>query len=190
VQCEASIDPFISESNQEMDRDEVIKFLLDEYSQSILWLAFTYVKDKGLAEDITQDVFLTCYKKLHTFKGESSIKNWLYRIATNRCKDAVKKWSFKKLLKVDHSYFERQITNYATPEIIAMSKNRDEELSRFVLDLPIQYREAIILYYFEDLSLEEISVLLSVKLNTVKTRLHRGRTLLRKMYEEDGKNGR
>jgi RNA polymerase sigma-70 factor, ECF subfamily len=190
VQCDTYNDHIISKSIQTMDRDEVIQFLLDEYSQSILWLAYTYVKDRGLAEDITQDVFLGCYNKLHTFKGESSIKNWLYRIATNRCKDAVKKWSFKKMVKVDHSYFERQLTNQKSPEVIAMSNDRDEELSRFVLGLPIKFREAIILYYFEDLSLEEISDMLNVKLNTVKTRLHRGRLLLRKIYDGGDTNGR
>lgn len=172
------------------NRDELtLKSLMKEYGQSVLWLAYSYVKDKNLAEDITQDVFINCYEKLHTFREESSVKTWIYRITTNRCKDVMKSRAFK-YKKITQTLFDHYFSKDKTPEDYLMKKSEEEELSDKVMSLPLKYREVIFLYYFENLKLEEISSLLSLKTNTVKTRLHRGRSLLKQMYERGVENGR
>jgi RNA polymerase sigma-70 factor, ECF subfamily len=173
-----------------VSRDELtLNTLMKEYGQSVLWLAYSYVKDKNLAEEITQDVFVICYKKLETFREESSIKTWIYRITTNRCKDVMKSRSYK-YKKMTQSLFEHFVSKDDTPEDFLMRKTEEKELSLAVLAIPLKYREAIFLYYFENLKVDEISKLLSINANTVKTRLHRGRELIKQMYERGVENGR
>ncbi|MBH0171439.1 sigma-70 family RNA polymerase sigma factor [Fictibacillus sp. 18YEL24] len=162
---------------------------MKEYGQSILWLAYSYVKDKNLAEEITQDVFIICYKKMETFREESSIKTWIYRITTNRCKDVMKSKSYK-YKKMTQSLFDHFVSKDDTPEDFLIRKTDEKELSLAVLTLPLKYREIIFLFYFENLKVEDISRLLSVKPNTVKTRLHRGRELIKQMYERGVGDGR
>jgi RNA polymerase sigma-70 factor, ECF subfamily len=170
---------------KECDLDSLMK----EYGQSVLWLAYSYVKDKSLAEEITQDVFISCHEKMDTFREESSIKTWIYRIASNRCKDVMKSRAYK-YKKLTQSLFDHYFSTDQTPEDSFIKKSDENELSLKVLALPLKYREVIYLYYFENLKLDEISILLSIKKNTVKTRLHRGRDLLKKMYERGGSHGR
>ncbi|MED1865858.1 sigma-70 family RNA polymerase sigma factor [Fictibacillus nanhaiensis] len=175
--------PFVNRDDLKLNR------LMKEYGQSVLWLAYSYVKDKNLAEEITQDVFITCYEKLETFREESSIKTWIYRITTNRCKDVMKSKSYK-YKKVTRSLFNHFVSKEDTPEDFLMRKTEEKELSLAVLALSLKYREVIFLYYFEDLKVGDISTLLSINTNTVKTRLHRGRELIKQMYERGVENGR
>ncbi|PLT31036.1 sigma-70 family RNA polymerase sigma factor [Peribacillus deserti] len=169
----------------EIDLDWIMK----EYGQSILWLAYSYVKDKSIAEDITQEVFISCYNHLADFRGEASLKTWLYRITGNRCKDVMKSWSFKSK-KITQSLFDDHHSLEQTPEEAVLKRIEDRELSLKVLALPIKYREVIYLHYFEDYKIEEISSLLGIKSNTIKTRLHRGRVLIKDMYERGGRSGK
>ncbi|WP_226536220.1 sigma factor [Fictibacillus halophilus] len=66
------------------NREEMIIWLMEEYSQSLVRVAYTYVKQEQLAEDIVQEVFVKCYKNLHLFRQESSYKTWLYRHSVSR----------------------------------------------------------------------------------------------------------
>ncbi len=171
-------------------QDELtLNSLMREYGQSVLWLSYSYVRDKNLAEDITQDVFISCYKKLDTFREESSIKTWIYRITTNRCKDVMKSKAYK-YKKITQSLFDHYFSKDGTPEDLLIKKSEEKEISLKVLALPLKYREVIFLYYFENLKIEDISTLLSINANTVKTRLHRGRELIKQMYERGVEDGR
>lgn len=180
----------IMENKETMaDKEITIEFLMKEYGQRILWLAYSYVKDKNMAEDITQEVFINCYNHLDEFRGEASIKTWLYRIAGNRCKDVMKTWSFKSK-KLTQSFFDQHHSIEKGPEEALLEKTEARELSLKVLSLPVKYREVIYLHYFENCKLEDICHLLSLNMNTVKSRLHRGRKQLKEMYEGGISNGR
>lgn len=173
-----------------VSRDELtLNRLMKEYGQSVLWLAYSYVKDKNIAEEITQDVFVICYEKLETFREESSIKTWIYRITTNRCKDVMKSRSYK-YKKITQSLFDHFVSKDDTPEDFLIRKSEEKELSLAVLALPLKYREVIFLYYFDNLKVEDISIMLSVNANTIKTRLHRGRALIKQMFERGVGDGR
>jgi RNA polymerase sigma-70 factor, ECF subfamily len=177
-------------NNQTMaDKEITIEFLMKEYGQRILWLAYSYVKDKNIAEDITQEVFINCYKHLEDFRGEATIKTWLYRICGNRCKDVMKTWSFRSK-KLTQTLFDQYQSIEKGPEEALLEKAEANELSLKVLSLPVKYREVIYLHYFENYSLEEICHLLSLNMNTAKSRLHRGRKLLKDMYEGGSLNGK
>jgi RNA polymerase sigma-70 factor, ECF subfamily len=166
-----------------------IEILVNKYGKDIKKLAYMYVKDWGKAEDITQEVFIICYKKLHLFRGDSSYKTWLYKITVNKCKDELKRKSFWQLRLADKLKYHVPKSERSTEEQV-ITKSEDQELSDNVLSLPIKYREVIILFYYEGLKIKEIHELTGLNIDTIKTRLSRSKGLLRKMYEGSEVNGR
>ncbi|GGH79374.1 RNA polymerase sigma-70 factor (ECF subfamily) [Pullulanibacillus pueri] len=175
----------LDETPESMDNEQLLENLMVQYGGAIKKLAYTYVRNWSIAEDITQEVFLSVYKNLHRFRGEASYKTWLYKIAINKSKDALKTRYLRpdKLLKKLKTHEQR---HEQSAEEVAMIKDEDKALGERVMALPLKYREVIILYYYEGLKLEEIELYTQLKLSTIKTRLRRARGLLRKMYEEKG----
>lgn len=160
--------------------EEVIEWIIDQYGESIVRLAYTYVKDKGTAEDIAQEVFIKCYQHFNSFRGETTLKGWVYKITANKCKDVLRGWSFRNVFPSKYSQ-DMSIANQS--EDVINSNQQEEKISRAVLSLSLRYREVIILFYYEELSIKEISSMLQKSESTVKTRLRRARQLLKKMLE-------
>ncbi|WP_141431036.1 sigma-70 family RNA polymerase sigma factor [Bacillus sp. 03113] len=171
---------FTEEICDEMNHEEILRWLMEEYGNDIIQIAYTFLKNKQLAEDVAQDVFLKAFQHLDNFRKGSSYKTWLIRITVNRCKDVRKSWAYKNLVFTEYLPFKK---------VQASHENENEFISQKVLDLPLKEREAIILYYYESFKIEEISDLLKVNINTIKTRLHRGRMKLKKALEEGGTYG-
>ncbi|QTM98758.1 sigma-70 family RNA polymerase sigma factor [Sediminibacillus dalangtanensis] len=161
------------------DREEIIDQLMQDYGQDILQLAFSYVKDKGAAEDLTQEIFIKCYKKLHTYDGKSKLKTWLWRIAINHCKDYLKSWYIRNVFTDGSDNFQKS-TSPDDVEKTVIQKSEDQQLMGAVMELPVKYREVIYLFYYEDLPLNEVSIVTGKNVNTVKTRLRKAKKLLRK----------
>ncbi|MCH1624263.1 sigma-70 family RNA polymerase sigma factor [Fredinandcohnia quinoae] len=159
------------------DKSKVIDEMMTLYSKKVYLLAYSFVKDQGLAEDISQEVFLRCYQYLKNFRGEASIKSWLYRITVNLSKDFIRKKGFQ-ILKFPIEFFDGIKKSESTEEAF-LKMIQNEQLLQNVLSLPIKYREVIVLHYFNELKIEEISEMLEVNANTVKTRLARGRSKLK-----------
>nr|WP_326569837.1 sigma-70 family RNA polymerase sigma factor [Bacillus niameyensis] len=86
------------ESLANLSQEDKLKWLMQAYGNDVIRVAFTYLKQKSLAEDVAQDVFIKCYEKMDTFRNESSYKTWVMKITVNRCKDVLKSWPFKNLL--------------------------------------------------------------------------------------------
>ncbi|MBB6452382.1 RNA polymerase sigma-70 factor (ECF subfamily) [Salirhabdus euzebyi] len=164
-----------------INKEEVLKWLMEEYGQHVIRLAYTYVKDKSLAEDVAQDVFVKCYQKLDDFRQESSYKSWLYRITVNKCKDVLKSWNFKNVKPVEFFHPKSNPVSGSTPEQISITNEKNRQISQTVLSLPIKLREVVIMYYYEELKIEEVASLLNININTVKSRLVRSRQRLKKM---------
>ncbi|MBN8209177.1 sigma-70 family RNA polymerase sigma factor [Bacillus sp. NTK071] len=160
-----------------VQKTQLIEELMDQYGEALLRLSYTYVKDWGKAEDVVQEVFLACFLKLSTFRGEASLKNWIYRIAINRCHDYVKSWSFRNI--IPSNIIIKLIKNHdPSPEITVVKNEASLHLRNEILRLPLKYRETFILFYHEDLSIRDISSLLDTKEATIKSRLYRARSLL------------
>ncbi|WP_416151190.1 sigma-70 family RNA polymerase sigma factor [Salipaludibacillus sp. HK11] len=176
------------DENQNFTEDEkdLLEDLLDEYGTELKHIAFFYLKDRELAEDIIQEVFISCFKNLHTFRYESSYKTWLIKITVNKCKDSLKKWSFKNIFYREK--IKDPIEN-CTPEKKVIEKTVNENLATEVLQLPLKFREVIILFYYEELSLIEISLVLKINVNTIKSRLSRAKENLRKSIERSDFDG-
>ncbi|MCR8849380.1 sigma-70 family RNA polymerase sigma factor [Rossellomorea sp. SC111] len=166
------------------NKELMLEHIMTHYSKDVYLLAYSFVKEKGLAEDVSQEVFIKCYRNLDSFRGDAEIKSWIYRITVNTAKDAVKKKSFK-ILKFPKVFFEN-FKKSESAEKTMLKYNHNEQILHIVLDLPIIYREVIILYYFQDLKVNEISDALNVNINSVKTRLSRGRSILKEKMVKKG----
>lgn len=172
---------------------EKIEIIMEEYGDEIKRLIYTYMKNEADTDDVTQEVFITIYQKLDTYKGESSFKSWLYSIAINKCKDHLRSWKFRtekliqKMIETNRTTgFDREKEN---PLNHVVKQNESEELLNHLMNLPIKYREILILYYFKELSTKEIAYTLDVKEGTIRTRLIRGRDRLKRNYKGEGNFG-
>lgn len=164
--------------------EQIIDQLMDSYSDDVLHLVFSYVKNRTTAEDLTQEIFIKCYEKLGQFNNKSSIKTWLYRIAINHCKDYLGSWHYRKLNFSDKilDYLPSK-SKHVEEEII--SKDVANSLMSAVMDLPVKYREVVFLHYYEELSLANISKITGVNSNTLKTRLKQARELLKNKMKKE-----
>ena len=164
----------IEEINEESD---FLTSLMLTYGEEIKRLVYSYLKDWALTEDVTQDVFVTIYLKLDSFQGNSDIKTWIYRIAINKCKDMLKSWKYKKLFLTTQFF---SLIETKTPEFYLINGQQKDKVVQAIFDLPIKYREVIILYYYKELKINEISSLLGLSPSGVKTRLLRAKKTLEK----------
>lgn len=155
---------------QSLDIDDCIENVIKIYSNTVYRLAFSQTRNKSDADDIFQEVFLRYLKKKPEFETEDHRKAWLIRVTINCCK---KMWAAtwrKRTEELDDSIiFEEK-----------EDKNLDYELKK----LPIKYRVVIHLFYYEDLSIEEISKVLKRKPSTIRTQLTRARRKLKGILEE------
>ncbi|WP_291635609.1 sigma-70 family RNA polymerase sigma factor [Clostridium sp.] len=172
------------DSKEKKDIHSEIERLINCYGDDVLRVAYLYVKDMHKAEDIFQEVFIKIFKKYDSFKGNSSEKTWIMKITVNVCKDYFKSFWIKRVLLNSDRDEEREIYNEEydaqslDDNIIKAIESR--ELLHQVMNLTNKYKEVIILYYYEEFNTREISEMLKLPEGTVRTRLFRGRELLKK----------
>ncbi|RIV28827.1 sigma-70 family RNA polymerase sigma factor [Alicyclobacillaceae bacterium I2511] len=154
---------------------------MQAYGADVIHLAYTYVNNYHLAQDIAQDVFLRAFQNMDGFRGEGSVRTWLLAITANRAKDYLRSWAFRHELQ-DPSPFE-SLSGTETPEAQVMNQLAKDELWHSVFQLPLKYREVLVLYYLRELSQRDIAAALGITEESVRTRLHRGRQQLRKLLE-------
>ncbi|MFD2923157.1 sigma-70 family RNA polymerase sigma factor [Halobacillus naozhouensis] len=170
------------EKQEHQSTREILVDLMEEYGDMVLRVAFTYVKERQLAEDLSQEIFIKCYQSLHTFEERSSYRTWLYRITVNYCKDYVRSWPFRNLIprSVVRPGNDRSMDSVSSQVV---QREENDLLFKKVLKLSVKLREVVIFYYYENLSVNEIACVLQVNPNTVKSRLHRARKSLRHHIE-------
>lgn len=167
---------------EKQERDQLLCEAMDEHGDYLLRVVYAVVKDAQRAEDIVQEVFIRYYLHLDTFEGRSSVKTYLYRIAMNECKNVFKSWAYRKL-EISH-LFHHVLVSKETPEEEVLLAESSSHVAQMVEALPVKYREVIWLYYYAELSVSEIGEVLDCPVNTVKTRLARGRKQARIAWEE------
>jgi RNA polymerase sigma-70 factor (ECF subfamily) len=160
---------------QLVQKDEAaLRLLMERYGDVIVRTAYMLTRDRMLAEDISQETFLSAYQKAGQYNGEGKLKSWLLKIMLNHCRSRMRKAAWRGLFFRDIQDYEL-VSDERGPEQSAVEKELSAELTR----LPYKYREVIILYYYHDLSVKEISEYLQDKEGTVKSKLSRGRILLK-----------
>lgn len=147
-----------------------IEDYVTEYKEDHYRLAYSYVKNVDDALDIVQESIYKAFSSIDSLKNPQYMKTWFYRILINTSLDFLRKR--KKIIIVE----EKVITNCNNGKI---DTYEDLDLKVALEDLPANYRDIIILRFFEDLKLEEIAEVLNENINTVKTRLYRGLEKLR-----------
>jgi len=163
--------------------DYTLDILMNEFGQAVWNYAYFLTKQRQLADDVTQDTFIKAFRHIADFRGQSSVKSWLFRIARNTA------------LNYRRTAFLRRVTLMDVVERKGGSRSAEEEfldqyvasdIWRYVLQLSATYREVIILEAKYELSLSEIAELIGVSVGTVKSRLHRARAkLAAKLKEEE-----
>lgn len=152
--------------NESLDMDNYISNIVDKYSDMVLRLALTYLKNMSDAQDVCQNVFIKIFEQNKTFTDSEHEKAWIIRVTINACKDILKSPWEKRLLSINEA-------------ILPIKDKKNNEVVSLVLELPVKYRSVIYLYYFESYSTQEIAKLLNRNDATVRTQLKRARKLLK-----------
>ena len=152
-----------------MDKNKYLESMIEKYSDMVYRLALTRTKSKENSEDVYQEVFLRLYRKLPKFESEEHEKAWLIRVTINCSKNLL------------NSSFFKNTTNLE--EEISFENKERHDIYYAVQSLSLKYRTIIYLYYYEGYRINEISKILKINENTVKTRLSRAREDLKQKIE-------
>lgn len=163
--------------------------LVDRYKDLVYTLALRMMKHTEEAEEAAQDTFIKVYKSLDKFKGESKLSTWIYRVAYNTCLDRLKKNKRQQYTVEINEYTEHQVKTLDNALDKIETKEREQTIQDCLALLPSEDSFLLTLYYFEELSLEEIGKIVDLKPNNVKVKLFRSRkklaTVLRKKLDNE-----
>lgn len=180
MQSDNEIVETVLSGNEENYRELVLR-----YQQKVYSVALKITYNKTDAEDITQEVFIQAYKSLSSFKFNSQFSTWIYRIAVNKCLDWKRKYKNQVTEININDEIDLSKSKDFLPEEIVLQKNSRSNINHMLEKLPTTYKSVIILYYFKELSYQEIAKQLHISKKTVESRLYRGKILLRKIADEE-----
>lgn len=163
--------------------------LVDMYQSKIFHLAYRMLHNRHEAEEIVQETFLRVYTNLERYDEDQKFSTWIYRIGTNLCIDRLRKRRPSYSLDADvgegegNDWYAMLKSEENSPDDQLVLSELQQVIREAIGELPEKYKAIITLRYLQDLSLQEISDVLSMPVTTIKTRLHRGREYLRKKLE-------
>lgn len=170
-------------------RDEAaFEELIRQYEKKVYTLCFRMCGNSEDAEEAAQDAFLALWRGIDRFRQESSLSTWIYRLATNACIDTLrrrKKQSGSVSLD-DEELFVDAVDTSPQPQETVEHREARKLLQEGLSALPEEYRKVLILREIEGLSYTEIAESASIELGTVKSRISRGRSLLRNFLSGNG----
>lgn len=158
-----------------MPSNDAFTKLMEQHTERLIRVAYYYTKELQTAEDLVQDVFIKFYHKQSALKDINDFSAYLTRMTINRCKDYLKSWHVRKV------QFQQKWIEQVQKEEFDRFVQQDEEqiIGEAIMRLPLKHREALVYYYFEEMTIPSIAQLLQIPQSTVKTRLVRGRELLK-----------
>ena len=158
--------------------------IVREYQGMVFSIAYHFLRDRPLAEELAQEVFLHLFKNMRAIQSASHLVYWLRKVTTHRCIDQARRRKLRPRLSLTE-YLEK------APEPAAPAPEADPMLSgalrRLIAGLPERSRMIVILRFQEDMEPAEIAGLLDIPLGTVKSNLHRSLALLRGKLERERK---
>lgn len=160
--------------------------LVLRYERPVFQSVFAFLGNRQEAEDVTQDVFVTAFRKIASFEYRASFLTWLRRIAYNQCIDARRKTKSRRTIAVDFDLEPQQVSNSPSPESVAQNNELLRNVRSTIDALAEEQRSIIILRDIDGLDYAEIASLLDIPIGTVRSRLHRARCELRDMMEKRG----
>ncbi len=147
--------------------------MVRKYADMVYRIAINYTKSRFDAEDVVQNVFLKLYTQEKLVQDGEYLKRWLIRVTINECKNLLAAFWRKNTVSIEEEYPEPV---FSTPE--------KSDLYYAVMELPVKYRIVIHLFYYEGYSSREIGSLLNIREQAVRTRLVRGRKMLKQQLKE------
>jgi len=181
-----------------LERDErAFNELVELYGDRVFRLLLRMLARREEAEDMAQETFVQVFKSIDQFRGDAKLGTWIYRVAINLCKNRVKYLSRRRSEAEDElePLAERTSLDQASggvttaelsaPDQIAYGKQVEVIVKRCIARLEPDFREVLVLRDVEDLAYEEISEITGLAEGTVKSRLHRARTMLKQLVESE-----
>jgi len=168
--------------------------LVAEHSGEVYALLFRLTNDSEEARDLTQETFLRAFQSIGRFRGDASLKTWIYRIGINQARNRWRWWRRRKrdvTISLDATDDQNETPLSASlpsdsapnPEQETLARERERQLRDALLGLKSAFREAVVLRDVEGFSYEEIAEMLQISIGTVKSRIARGRLELRRLLE-------
>jgi RNA polymerase sigma-70 factor (ECF subfamily) len=165
--------------------------LVSEHQRMVVQLALNLLGDREDALDLSQEVFLRVFRMIHQFRGQSSLRTWIYRIVINQARNRHRFW--KRRHRADQVSLDAHVARYGDmvsgsepwPDRVLARKELAVRLRRALERLPFDQRTAIVLREIDGLRYEEIAYSLGVAIGTVKSRLTRARRSLRLALREE-----
>jgi RNA polymerase sigma-70 factor, ECF subfamily len=159
--------------------------LVSEHQRMVVQLAINLLGDRDEALDLSQEVFFRVFRTIHRFRGHSSLRTWIYRIAVNQARNRHRFW--RRRHRADQVSLDQHIAAHgeflcgrdSIPDRVFAQKELAERLQQALDHLPFDQRTAIVLREVDGLSYDEIAYSLGVAVGTVKSRLTRARRALR-----------
>jgi RNA polymerase sigma-70 factor (ECF subfamily) len=163
------------------DRQSFSK-LVERHSSKAMTLALRMLKNREDAEEALQDAFMRVFRSLHTFEGKANFATWFYRIVYNVCASALEKRGDKliTIVSADDNEMELPIkSNEMAADEVLENHEENTRIYREIERLPAEYSSVLTLFFVQQLRYDEITTVTGMPIGTVKTRLFRGRMMLR-----------
>ncbi len=146
------------------DHEAVLTHMVENYEVLLFRTCYIYLRDRELAEDAVQETFLKAYKALHTFRGDCSEKTWLMKIAVNVCRDMKR--------SVWMRFVDRKVSLDLLPQPAQEYDGWNSlDLASAIMKLPVKLKEVVLLYFYHDMSMREISDAVGVSASVVSKRI-------------------
>jgi RNA polymerase sigma factor (sigma-70 family) len=152
--------------------------IVEDHSARVYRLAYRLTGNAHDAEDLTQEVFVRVFRSLHTYTP-GTFEGWLHRITTNLFLDSARRKSRIRFDALPEDADNRLASPVATPDAAYLNQTFDADIEAALASLSPEFRAAVVLCDVEGLSYEEIADVLGLKMGTVRSRIHRGRAMLR-----------
>ena len=164
-----------------LDPEEALTRMVSQYQLALRRMCYLYLRDRTAAEDAVQETFLKAYKHMDTFRSESKERTWLMSIAINTCRD------------MNRSAWLRHTDRSVTPEELSLAAPAGNEdalaLAEAIHRLPARHRDAILLYYYQDMTIQEVAEALHAAPSTIVKRLNQAKDKLRDLLDGTPQEG-
>jgi RNA polymerase sigma-70 factor (ECF subfamily) len=159
--------------------------IYNEHSRAIYYLALRFLGDPQKAEDATHDVFLKAFRKMDSFRGESSWRTWLYRITINHCRNLQQSWNDRHMFSnADDAVWDNAPAKTDSPFRVLETKELGQRIQKALDGLSDEYRLLLLLVADEQLSYEQVGALTEQTPDAVRGKLHRARKAFAVLFEK------
>jgi RNA polymerase sigma-70 factor, ECF subfamily len=165
--------------------EDAIEVFVRQYEQDVFRLALSIVNDPIEAHEITQETFIAALKSLHTYQEKKSLRVWLYTIGLNFSRSHLRKRRLlERLRNTLTTIFQIDVQKQSSPEEVVIQNEKETLIWEALNKLDERHRMVVVLRYFHELSIAEISEILSINEGTIHSRLHTARQRLKNTLEQ------